>query len=79
LEESKLTTEKIPPEDWQVVEQARSPAECVLRCRHFVEKEGFYTDQYKCFCVPAIRETCNNPSLVVNQGLAKTVGKNYHG
>jgi len=45
-------------EDSQTV-QARSPTECVLKCR-CLTREAFYTDDGKCVCVDGMMGSINN-------------------
>ena len=43
-------------EDWQSID-ARSPIECILKCRTRFKKKGFYTKDNLCFCTDGIFET----------------------
>ena len=47
--------------------QARSPTECVLRCRR-LDKEAFYTEGEKCLCTDGIMKSNNNQNDVKVSG-----------
>jgi len=54
-------------EDSSQIVQARSPTECVLKCRRLT-REAFYTDDRKCVCFYGILESNNKENELVLSG-----------
>ena len=62
---------KLIDEDSQSI-NARSPIECILKCRNKFDKKAFYTDKNLCFCTD---ENFTKTPVALNQTQGKVYSK----
>ena len=63
-------------EDSQSID-ARSPTECILKCRNQFQKDGFYTDDNSCYCTNGTTWETTNESGLNGNLFSKRIAESF--